>query len=90
MGPNGPGARPLGRLKKGRRGADIGAMSEPVPQVLHNGQPVPVAGWFSDVHGHQLFLQEGSLVPACPYLGFAPMLWRLVRELDPRRDRKAA
>ena len=50
--------------------------------TLHNGQRLPLTGWFIDTHGHQLYLREGDLAPACPHLGpVLPALWRLIREI---------
>lgn len=53
--------------------------------VFQNGQVVPVDGWYVDSHGHQLFMPQGSLVPICPHLGPAAVMWRLLRQVGDHR-----
>ena len=49
--------------------------------IVHNGQIVPVSGWYIDRHGHRLFLQRGKLTPMCPSHNFGVAAWRLHAEL---------
>lgn len=51
--------------------------------VVTNGQSAPVGGWFTDQHGHRLYLRRGEVVPLCPHLGpCGTVLWRLARPVE--------
>jgi hypothetical protein len=45
--------------------------------IVHNGQIVPVSGWYVDRHGHRLFLQRGKLTPMCPSHNVGVAMWQL-------------
>jgi len=53
--------------------------------TLFNGQRSPTRGWFSDQHGHRLFLRLDDFAPICPRFGPGAVLWRLVNEVPDNR-----
>lgn len=49
--------------------------------IVWTGQASTRRGWYTDQHGHRLFLRRGEPAPICPFLGPAGVWWRLTIEV---------
>ena len=42
-----------------------------------NGVPVQIGGYWSDRHGHTVFVCEGQRLPSCPSYPYENTFWQL-------------
>jgi len=59
--------------------------------IAINGMTARASGYYSDRHGHRVFVCRGDLVPSCPRYPFATTEWTITaaigcqHELETRR-----